>query len=151
MSKLYEFLRNDIFFYLTTYMYIVLFRNIKGAYFANKMCDQVSKTVAMWYYQVYICLDFWTSYMYLQGIQNFCNFVDALSDILDALKEGENFQRLEEAKQSAGNDMLRTMQIVFPVATNIQMEVIERYGFPSDGEGEYFLIQQLDQLQYVQC
>lgn len=61
--------------------------------------------------------------------------VDALSDILDALKEGENFQRLEEAKQSAGNDMLRTMQIVFPVATNIQMEVIERYGFPSDGEG----------------
>ncbi|XP_011444688.2 protein C10-like [Crassostrea angulata] len=60
---------------------------------------------------------------------------NALSDILDALKEGENFQRLEEAKQSAGNDMLRTMQIVFPVATNIQMEVIERYGFPSDGEG----------------
>lgn len=40
--------------------------------------------------------------------------------------------------------MLRTMQIVFPVATNIQMEVIERYGFPSDGEGEYLLIQQLD-------
>lgn len=99
----------------------------------------------MLYYQVYICLDFWTSYMYIYRVyRNFCNFVDALSDILDALKEGENFQRLEEAKQSAGNDMLRTMQIVFPVATNIQMEVIERYGFPSDGEGEYFLIQQLD-------
>lgn len=77
-------------------------------------------------------------------IEIFVIFVDALSDILDALKEGENFQRLEEAKQSAGNDMLRTMQIVFPVATNIQMEVIERYGFPSDGEGKYFLIQLLD-------
>ena len=62
-------------------------------------------------------------------------FSDALSDVLDALKEGENFQRLEEAKISAGNDMLRTMQIVFPVATNIQMTVIERYGFPPDGEG----------------
>lgn len=44
--------------------------------------------------------------------------------------------------------MLRTMQIVFPVATNIQMEVIERYGFPSDGEGDYFLIQQLKLLLY---
>lgn len=45
--------------------------------------------------------------------------------------------------------MLRTMQIVFPVATNIQMEVIERYGFPSDGEGDYFLTQQLNLLLYV--
>lgn len=62
-------------------------------------------------------------------------FLDALSDILGAFKEEENFQRLEEAKISAGNDMLRTMQIVFPVATNIQMEVIEKYGFAPDGEG----------------
>lgn len=70
---------------------------------------------------------YWLSYNHI--------FSDALSDVLDALKEGENFQRLEEAKISAGNDMLRTMQIVFPVATNIQMTVIERYGFPPDGEG----------------
>ncbi|XP_061189244.1 protein C10-like [Saccostrea echinata] len=60
---------------------------------------------------------------------------NALNDILDAFKEGDNFQRLEEAKVAAGNDMLRCMQIVFPVATNIQMDVIERYGFPADGEG----------------
>lgn len=73
--------------------------------------------------------------MFLPWLYYYHIFSDALSDVLDALKEGENFQRLEEAKISAGNDMLRTMQIVFPVATNIQMTVIERYGFPPDGEG----------------
>lgn len=91
MFKLYEFLRYDIFFYFIIYMYIVIFRNIKGVYFVYKMCDEVFKIVVMWYYQVYICLDFWIFYMYLQGIQNFCNFVDAFSDIFDVLKEGENF------------------------------------------------------------
>ncbi|KAK3087365.1 hypothetical protein FSP39_005056 [Pinctada imbricata] len=35
----------------------------------------------------------------------------------------------------AGNDMLRSMQIVFPVATQIQMDIIDRYGFPADGDG----------------
>lgn len=42
---------------------------------------------------------------------------------------------MEEASDSAGNDMLKMMQIVFPVATQIQMEVIQKYGFSGDGDG----------------
>ena len=45
--------------------------------------------------------------------------------------------RLEEARDNAGNDMLKTMQIVFPVATQIEMEVIEKYGFRGDGDGTF--------------
>lgn len=151
MSKLYEFLRHDIFFYLTTYMYIVIFRNSKVHILHIRCVIKSPKQLQCGITRYTFVQIFGILTCIYRVYRNLCNFVDALSDILDALKEGENFQRLEEAKQSAGNDMLRTMQIVFPVATNIQMEVIERYGFPSDGEGEYFLIQQLDYLQYVQC
>lgn len=42
---------------------------------------------------------------------------------------------MDDARDKAGNDMLRAMQIVFPVASQIQMEVIEKYGFPADGDG----------------
>ncbi|XP_064616063.1 protein C10-like [Liolophura sinensis] len=43
--------------------------------------------------------------------------------------------RMEEARDNAGNDMLKNMQIVFPVATQIETDVIEKYGFPRDGDG----------------
>ena len=32
--------------------------------------------------------------------------------------------------------MLKSMQLVFPLNAQIQMEVISRYGFPGDNEGE---------------
>lgn len=59
----------------------------------------------------------------------------ALEDILDSFENAENAARLEEARQSSGNDMLKLMQTFFPVATQIQMEVIQNYGFPANGEG----------------
>ncbi|XP_060562028.1 protein C10-like [Ruditapes philippinarum] len=59
----------------------------------------------------------------------------ALQEILFAFREPGNVRRLDEARDHAGNDMLRAMQTVFPVASQIQMEVIEKYGFPSDGDG----------------
>ncbi|ELU17825.1 hypothetical protein CAPTEDRAFT_153318 [Capitella teleta] len=59
----------------------------------------------------------------------------ALDDILDAFNNPENALRLNEAKEAAGNDMLRMMQIVFPLTTQIQMEVITKYGFTGDGDG----------------
>uniref|UniRef100_A0A0L8HJE8 Protein C10 n=2 Tax=Octopus bimaculoides TaxID=37653 RepID=A0A0L8HJE8_OCTBM len=31
--------------------------------------------------------------------------------------------------------MLKTMQLVFPLATQIEMGIIEKYGFPGNGEG----------------
>ncbi|XP_064487197.1 protein C10-like [Ornithodoros turicata] len=59
----------------------------------------------------------------------------ALEDILNAFDQPENYARLQEAKLAAGNDMLKHMQIVFPLVTQIEMEVIENYGFAPDGEG----------------
>ncbi|XP_037283742.2 protein C10 isoform X2 [Rhipicephalus microplus] len=58
----------------------------------------------------------------------------ALEDILAAFDQPENFVRLQDAKDLAGNDMLKHMQIVFPLLTQIEMTVIESYGFTRDGE-----------------
>ena len=64
-------------------------------------------------------------------------FSAALEDILEAFESPENAARLNEAKDAAGNDMLRMMQIVFPITTQIQMSVIGKYGFTADGDGMY--------------
>lgn len=42
---------------------------------------------------------------------------------------------LEDAKNKAGNDMLKVMQYVYPIIVNIQMEVIKKYGLPEGREG----------------
>ncbi len=60
----------------------------------------------------------------------------ALVDILDAFDVAENAKKIEEARDSAGNDMLKMMQIVFPITTQIQMDIIGKYGFPPDGDGK---------------
>ncbi|XP_014676548.1 PREDICTED: protein C10-like [Priapulus caudatus] len=59
----------------------------------------------------------------------------ALVDILEAFKQPDNVTKMEEARDNAGTDMMQTMMVVFPIATQIQMEVIPHYGFPADGEG----------------
>ncbi|KAK2155155.1 hypothetical protein LSH36_247g02036 [Paralvinella palmiformis] len=59
----------------------------------------------------------------------------ALSDILEAFRLPENIKRIREAQDNSGNDMLKTMQIVFPLATVIQMEIMPKYGFTGDGDG----------------
>ncbi|KAL7292116.1 hypothetical protein TKK_0014389 [Trichogramma kaykai] len=59
----------------------------------------------------------------------------ALVDVLTALEEPENIQKITSAKDSAGNEMLKTMQIVFPTVMQIQMEVIKKYGFTDGRDG----------------
>merc|ERR1712241_249456 len=59
----------------------------------------------------------------------------AIKDILASFETPENIKRMNDSRETAGNDMLKTMQIVFPLATQIQMSVIPKYGFPGDGEG----------------
>ncbi|OXU27921.1 hypothetical protein TSAR_007580 [Trichomalopsis sarcophagae] len=59
----------------------------------------------------------------------------ALSDVLTALEVPENVQKLNAAKENSGNEMLKTMQFVFPTVMQIQMEVIKKYGFPDGREG----------------
>lgn len=48
----------------------------------------------------------------------------------------ENAARMEEARESACNDMGKMLQLVLPVATQIQQEVIKAYGFNNEGEGK---------------
>ncbi|GFX10812.1 protein C10 [Trichonephila clavipes] len=59
----------------------------------------------------------------------------SLQDIISALSMPDHATRLTEAKNNAGNDMIMYMQLVFPLATQIQQDVIQNYGFPADREG----------------
>ncbi|KYM87104.1 Protein C10 [Atta colombica] len=57
-----------------------------------------------------------------------------LTDVLTALNTPENLQKLAEAKENSGNEMLKMMQFVFPLVTQIQMDIIKNYGFPEGRE-----------------
>ncbi|KAG8238779.1 hypothetical protein J437_LFUL018689 [Ladona fulva] len=59
----------------------------------------------------------------------------ALNEILEAINSSENSPKVEEAKENAGNDMLKMMQFVFPIVTQIEMDVIQKYGFAEGREG----------------
>ncbi|KAG8041212.1 hypothetical protein G9C98_002200 [Cotesia typhae] len=47
----------------------------------------------------------------------------------------KNVQKLSEAKESSGNEMMKMMQFIFPIVTQIQMDVIKKYGFSEGREG----------------
>lgn len=59
-----------------------------------------------------------------------------LSEVIQAFSVPDNAARMEEARESACNDMGKMLQLVLPVATQIQQEVIKSYGFNNEGEGE---------------
>ncbi|XP_013875465.1 protein C10 isoform X1 [Austrofundulus limnaeus] len=59
-----------------------------------------------------------------------------LSEVIQAFSVPENAARMDEARESACNDMGKMLQLVLPVATQIQQEVIKSYGFNNEGEGE---------------
>lgn len=63
-------------------------------------------------------------------------FLVVLSEVIQAFSVSENAARMEEARESACNDMGKMLQLVLPVATQIQQEVIKAYGFNNEGEGE---------------
>uniref|UniRef100_A0A8D3DYC1 Protein C10 n=2 Tax=Scophthalmus maximus TaxID=52904 RepID=A0A8D3DYC1_SCOMX len=58
-----------------------------------------------------------------------------LSEVIQAFSVPDNAARMEEARESACNDMGKMLQLVLPVATQIQQEVIKAYGFNNEGEG----------------
>lgn len=61
--------------------------------------------------------------------------LEALTDILQTIRQPPNASRLQDALGVAGNDMLKRMQYVFPVLTQIEMEVIVRHGFSGNCDG----------------
>ncbi|XP_006824057.1 protein C10-like [Saccoglossus kowalevskii] len=70
-----------------------------------------------------------------------------LKDVIAAFDSPENMIRMDEAHDNAGNDMMKMMQIVFPVATQIQQEVIQKYGFTPDGDGAIKFAQSIRQYE----
>jgi hypothetical protein len=58
---------------------------------------------------------------------------------LTALEAPENVQKLAAAKENSGNEILKTMQFVFPTVMQIQNEIIKKYGFPEGREGTLYL------------
>ncbi len=65
---------------------------------------------------------------------NFIN-LDALTDLLQTIRQPTNASKLQDALGVAGNDMLKRMQYVFPILTQIEMEVIVRHGFSGSCDG----------------
>jgi len=70
----------------------------------------------------------------------------ALSEVIAAMNEPNNCSLMSDAKhrsdvsvnqfgQSLQMDTIRHMQYVFPIATQILMDVISNYGFAKSGEG----------------
>ncbi|XP_068632085.1 protein C10 [Battus philenor] len=58
-----------------------------------------------------------------------------LNEIIEALESPDYAPKLDEAKEAAGNEMLKMMQIVFPMVVQIEMETIKRHGFVNSREG----------------
>eukprot|EP00164_Ancoracysta_twista_P003703 GFYU01004965.1.p1 GENE.GFYU01004965.1~~GFYU01004965.1.p1 ORF type:complete len:114 (+),score=45.87 GFYU01004965.1:99-440(+) len=59
----------------------------------------------------------------------------ALADIEAAFALPENDAKIVAAKAEAGDDLMKNMTIVAPVAMAIQQTVIEKYGFTADQPG----------------
>ncbi|XP_064082123.1 protein C10 [Palaemon carinicauda] len=59
----------------------------------------------------------------------------ALREILAALTSGDVVESLEAAREAAGNDMVALMTRVFPLVTQVTIQVIGNYGFSQDGVG----------------
>lgn len=60
---------------------------------------------------------------------------EAVHEMIRTLKSPESVARLQSARESAGNDMLKNMQLVYPLTAQIQIELIPKYGFQADVQG----------------
>ncbi|KAG5899351.1 hypothetical protein JTB14_036840 [Gonioctena quinquepunctata] len=60
---------------------------------------------------------------------------EILNKTLEELQKTENVQKLEEARDNVGNEMLKMMQFLFPIVMQTQMDVIKDFGYPEGREG----------------
>lgn len=64
--------------------------------------------------------------LYEMNFQNHSLYTSAAcSDILAAFNQPTNAEKLQRARESAGNDMIKVMREVFPIVTAIQLEVVK--------------------------
>lgn len=73
--------------------------------------------------------------------------IDILNDTLDTLALPENIKKLDEVRESNGNEMLKMMQFVFPVVMQIQMDVVKKHGLGDGREGLVKFAQNLRSLE----
>lgn len=70
-----------------------------------------------------------------------------LGKIIEELQTPEIAQKLEEARFNVGNEMLKMMQLVFPIVMQVQLEVIKEFGFSENREGMVKFMQMLRSLE----
>ncbi|XP_044751108.1 protein C10 [Coccinella septempunctata] len=73
--------------------------------------------------------------------------IEILNRTLETLQTPENTQKLDEARDNVGNEMLKMMQFLFPIVMQIQMDVITEFGFPEGREGIVKFAQMLRSLE----
>lgn len=73
--------------------------------------------------------------------------IDVLNDTLNTLALAENVKKLEEVRETNGNEMLKMMQFVFPIVMQIQMDVVKKHGLGDGREGLVKFSQNLRSLE----
>lgn len=73
--------------------------------------------------------------------------VTILNKVLDQLQDSSNIQKLDEAKDNVGNEMLKMMQYIFPIVMQVEMEIIKDFGFPEGRDGIVKFAQMLRSLE----
>ncbi|XP_076259810.1 protein C10 [Rhynchophorus ferrugineus] len=61
--------------------------------------------------------------------------IEILTKTIEQLQLPENLQKIDEARDNVGNEMLKMMQFIFPIVMQIQIDVIKEYGYPETREG----------------
>jgi len=59
----------------------------------------------------------------------------AIRDVVAAFYLPENLDKMNQARAAAGDDMMKMMSIVLPVAMQIQQATISKYGFEGNQQG----------------
>lgn len=70
-----------------------------------------------------------------------------LNKTLDELQTPATTQKLDEARNNVGNEMLKMMQFLFPIVMQTQMDVVKDYGFPHGWEAFVKFTQMLRSLE----
>ncbi|KAF7286849.1 hypothetical protein GWI33_003904 [Rhynchophorus ferrugineus] len=60
--------------------------------------------------------------------------IEILTKTIEQLQLPENLQKIDEARDNVGNEMLKMMQFIFPIVMQIQIDVIKEYGYPETRE-----------------
>lgn len=61
--------------------------------------------------------------------------IEILTKTIEQLQLPDNVQKIDEARDNVGNEMLKMMQFIFPIVMQIQIDVIKEYGYPETREG----------------